>query len=160
ARFGAGADDVTRAASWLEDQGLRVEGHSRTMTQLFFSVSVAAVEQALHTELHWYRSGGERHFAMSRPLSIPGALSHLILGLHGLHSFRPVAVPRSVHAHFEESSATSMPALGPADFATIYDVGPLYAAGIDGTGMRVAIAGQTSLPPSDYATFRSTFGLS
>ena len=50
--------------------------------------------------------------------------------------------------------------LGPGDFATIYDVSPLYTAGIDGTGMTVAIAGQTEILATDYTGFRSTFGLS
>ena len=35
--------------------------------------------------------------------------------------------------------------LAPGDIATIYDIGPLYTAGIDGTGMKIAIMGQTDI---------------
>ena len=49
----------------------------------------------------------------------------------------------------------------PYDFATIYNVLPLWNAGtpIDGTGQTIAIAGTSSIDFSDVTTFRSTFGL-
>jgi hypothetical protein len=49
----------------------------------------------------------------------------------------------------------------PYDFATIYNVLPLWNAGtpIDGTGQTIAITGTTDIQPADVATFRSTFGL-
>jgi hypothetical protein len=47
----------------------------------------------------------------------------------------------------------------PYDFATIYNVLPLWNAGIDGTGQTIAIAGTSSINLSDITTFRSTFGL-
>ena len=33
--------------------------------------------------------------------------------------------------------------VAPGDFATIYDVAPLYATGSDGTGQKIAIMGQS-----------------
>ena len=47
----------------------------------------------------------------------------------------------------------------PYDFATIYNVAPLWTAGIDGTGQTIAIAGRSDINLSDVATFRSSFGL-
>lgn len=49
--------------------------------------------------------------------------------------------------------------LGPTDFATIYNVLPLWNAGIDGTGQTIAIVGETNIHLSDVASFRSLFGL-
>jgi subtilase family serine protease len=49
--------------------------------------------------------------------------------------------------------------VGPYDFATIYNVLPLWNAGIDGTGQTIAIAGTSDIDPTDIATFRSFFGL-
>ena len=49
--------------------------------------------------------------------------------------------------------------LGPYDFATIYDVLPLWNAGIDGTGVTIAIVGETDIQMSDVQAFRSFFGL-
>jgi len=51
--------------------------------------------------------------------------------------------------------------VAPYDFATIYNVLPLWNAStpIDGTGETIAIAGTSSINTSDVATFRTTFGL-
>ncbi len=57
----------------------------------------------------------------------------------------------------------------PYDFATIYNVLPLWNAGIDGTGQTIAIAGTSAIDigqsiagsngQNDVATFRAAFGL-
>ena len=49
----------------------------------------------------------------------------------------------------------------PYDFATIYNVLPLWNAGtpIDGRGQTIAIAGTSAIVESDIDTFRSSFGL-
>jgi subtilase family serine protease len=49
--------------------------------------------------------------------------------------------------------------VAPYDFATIYNVLPLWNAGTDGTGQTIAIAGTSAINLSDVTTFRSTFGL-
>ncbi len=49
--------------------------------------------------------------------------------------------------------------MGPTDFATIYNVLPLWNAGIDGTGQTIAIVGETNIHLSDIANFRSQFEL-
>jgi hypothetical protein len=47
----------------------------------------------------------------------------------------------------------------PYDFATIYNVLPLWNAGTDGTGQTIAIAGTSDINPQDVANYRSVFGL-
>lgn len=47
----------------------------------------------------------------------------------------------------------------PYDFATIYNVLPLWSAGTDGTGQTIAIAGTSDINPQDVANYRSIFGL-
>ena len=51
--------------------------------------------------------------------------------------------------------------MAPDDFATIYDIASLYSAGINGSGQKIAIVGQSALYKSgaDVATFWSQFGL-
>ena len=49
--------------------------------------------------------------------------------------------------------------VAPFDFAAIYNVLPLWNAGIDGTGQTIAIAGTSDIDPTDVATFRNFFGL-
>ncbi len=50
-------------------------------------------------------------------------------------------------------------AISPDDLATSYNISPLYASGIDGTGQTIAIAGVVNLNLADIRTFRKTFGL-
>lgn len=47
--------------------------------------------------------------------------------------------------------------VGPYDFATIYNITPLWNAGIDGSGQTIAIAGTSSIVLNDVATFRNFF---
>ncbi len=57
------------------------------------------------------------------------------------------------------SSAFQIEDIAPYDFATIYNVLPLWNNSIDGTGQTIAIAGTSDINPSDVASFRSVFGL-
>ncbi len=57
------------------------------------------------------------------------------------------------------SSAYVIEDVAPYDFATIYNVLPLWNASIDGTGQTIAVAGTSDISASDVATFRSVFGL-
>src|SRR5207237_10932908 len=63
--------------------------------------------------------------------------------------FKPVA---------DYTSGTSH-SVAPADFAKIYNVNPLYTAGINGSGQTVAIVGRTDIALGDVQYFRSFFGL-
>jgi hypothetical protein len=67
-----------------------------------------------------------------------------------------VSVPAS-----GSSSAYLLEDVAPFDFATIYNILPLWNAGtpIDGSGQTIAIAGTSDIALSDVTTFRSTFGL-
>jgi len=52
-------------------------------------------------------------------------------------------------------------AVGPTDFATIYNVLPLWngSPAIDGSGVPIAVVEQSDINPQDVADFRSMFGL-
>ena len=50
-------------------------------------------------------------------------------------------------------------AVGPADFATIYNINPLYSAGTTGAGQAIAVVGETDINIQDVRDFRSMFGL-
>ena len=59
------------------------------------------------------------------------------------------------------SSAVLTEDVAPYDFATIYNVLPLWSAStpINGTGQTIAVVGTTDINLSDVAAFRSAFGL-
>ncbi|HEY1465208.1 MAG TPA: peptidase S53, partial [Terriglobales bacterium] len=50
-------------------------------------------------------------------------------------------------------------AVSPYDFATIYNVLPLWNSGIDGTGETIAVVGRSNIVLQDVTSFRSIFNL-
>jgi subtilase family serine protease len=59
------------------------------------------------------------------------------------------------------SGGASLYGVTPYDFATIYNVLPLWNAStpIDGTGQTIAIVGETDINPADFVNFRKLFNL-
>jgi len=165
-RFGLSHNDVQKTTAWLKSQGLTAVKVANGRDWINFSGTASQIESAFRTEIHRYNVKGEMHFANSAPPSIPAALSGIANGFLGLDDFRPKpmikkAVPRARTARpgYYDVNTGSGDFLAPNDIATIYDLGPLYTAGIDGTGEKLLIAGQTDVYLADLVNFRSGFGL-
>jgi len=67
--------------------------------------------------------------------------------------------PNSNFTFPDPNSGTTTYPITPFDFATIYNVKPLWDAGVDGTGQQIAVIGLSDVTPSDIDQFRSSFGL-
>jgi subtilase family serine protease len=158
ARFGMSSNDLAKVSSWLQSQGLTVNGVSRNRNEIFFSGSAGQVEYALRTELHRYSFDGEQHMANSSDVSLPDAFAGEVLGVRGLNDFHPKPRFRKPLARFT-SNVSGNHFVIPADFATLYDV----PSSFDGTGQTIAVVGQTLLnasnSTSDLDAFRSAAGL-
>jgi len=151
--FGASERDVEQVVNWLQGHGFDVEPISPGRGSVVFSGTTAQVESAFHTEIHIYEVGGEIHHANSSDPQIPIALASVVQGLVSLHDFQ--AKPQYVPGYTGGSSHY----MAPADFVTIYNLGPAYASSIDGTGQSIAIVGRTNLNLADVRAFRSQMGL-
>ncbi len=57
------------------------------------------------------------------------------------------------------SGNTQVYLLAPYDFATVYNLQPLWNAGLDGTGQTIAITARSNVNPADIAAFRAEYGL-
>ena len=60
---------------------------------------------------------------------------------------------------YDECRREAFYALAPQDFATQYEIGPLYRAGIDGTGQTIGIVDESNLDLSLVDAFRKLYGL-
>jgi uncharacterized protein (TIGR03437 family) len=156
--FGVTAADLAKITGWLTSQGFTIDNVSRSRTFITFSGTAAQTGSAFHTEIHRYLVNGRTHYANATDPSIPAALSGVISSIHGLNDFR--LKPRLKLPTNPQLNSGSGHYVAPDDFATIYDVSPLYQAGIDGTGQKIAVAGQTAIQLSDIQQFRTKFGLS
>lgn len=162
--FGPKPEDIAVATSWLKSHGFTVENTGKGGTWINFSGSVAQVNRAFHTEIHDYLLNGEVRHANSTNPSIPRGLADVVNGPVSLHNFPRRQMNTGFRAlasggHLPDYTSGSNHYLSPIDFAAIYNLSPLYAAGIDGTGQTIAIVGRTHPASSDWSTFRSTMGL-
>jgi subtilase family serine protease len=167
-QFGPADADIQTVTAWLGShgfQGIKV-GKGRTVIE--FSGNVGQVRNAFHTEIHQLMVKGEEHAANVSNPQIPAALTPVVAGVVSLHNFRPKSFLHSagtfrrnaktgeVKAAFTFSDVNgTFYAVGPADFATIYNV-PATATG---AGQSIAIVGQSNINLQDVADFRSIFGL-
>ena len=155
--FGASQSDVDKITAWLESQGFKVTAVARGRNWITFSGTSAQIRNAFQTQLHSYTVNGVTHYANATEPSIPASLQGLVASIRGLDNFKPQ--PRLKKADPEMTTSRGGHFIVPDDFATIYNVAPLYAAGIDGTGQKIVVVGQTQINQSDIATFRSNLKL-
>ena len=161
-RFGPTDQDIADVTGWLQKFGFTIDQVANGRMWINFSGDVQRVDGAFQTSIHRYEVNGKMHHANATDPTIPRALSGLVRGVVSLNDFH--SHPNSTAAQLPPDF-TSQPNganfLAPADFATIYDVNPLYNASpaLDGTGQTIAIVGRTDINLSDVQFFRSFFGL-
>ena len=155
-RFGLSLSDHSKVVAWLNSQGLHVERSARGRNWVAFSGTAAQVSVALHTSIHRFEINGESHFAIATDPSVPEALADVTGGFLGLDDFKLKS--QAIRVSPEYNSGTSH-FLVPEDYATIYDIAPLYKAGIDGTGQSIAVIGDSDVALSDLRAFRTRYNL-
>ena len=141
---------------------------ARARNAVTFSGTAAQIDSAFKTQIHNYQVDGEMHYANATEPSLPAAMQGVVRGIHGLHDFRLKArirkstmlgIPADRMSPANTSSSTGKHYLAPDDFAAIFDIQSLYNAGIDGSGQKIVIVGQSRIDTSHLATFRGYFGL-
>jgi hypothetical protein len=157
-RFGLSPADLAKAVDWLQGQGFSVDEAAPSRTYIAFSGTAAQVESSFGATIHRYFVNGEMHYANASEPKLPWPLANVVTGIHGLNDFRPKARGGVGRPRFT-SSVSGNHFLAPDDFATIYNLKPLYTSGVDGTGQSLVVVGQTDLVMSDITTFRSLSGL-
>jgi subtilase family serine protease len=154
--FGLSSGDIAKIREWLESQGFAIGHVARSRNWVAFSGTAAQITNAFHTEIHRYLVDGEIHFANATEPAIPAALEPVVLGVLGLDDFHPKPPRASLGPKLAAGGENY---LAPDDIATIYDITRLYQAGIDGSGIKIAIAGTSDIALADIAVFQAGFGL-
>jgi hypothetical protein len=172
-RFGPADADIQAVTDWLASEGFEVSRVAAGRTVIEFSGTAGQVRQAFHTEIHKFVVSGEEHLANASDPQIPAALAPVVTGFASLNNFPRKPMIRRLGTFqrskatgevrplftFSPSPGTTLYGVGPTDFATIYNVAPLWNASVDGTGQTVAIVGRTDINIQDVRDFRSMFGL-
>ena len=165
-RFGPADTEIGALTAWLEAQGLESVRVSAGRTAVEFSGTAGKVEAALGTSIHKFLVGGEEYWANTSEPTVPAYLAAHVQGFVGLNSFerrRPASIkvlrsftPRPFH---DVPNPPPAHAVSPGDFATIYDVNPLYQAGLRGAGVTIAAINDGNFAIQDVVEFRSEMGL-
>ena len=180
ARFGPADEDLATLKNWLTSQGFSINSLSAGRTTLEITGTAGQVKNAFHTEIHKYIVKGQERWANNRNVEIPAAITSVVHGVLSLNNFSGLATSQPVRSFaLSKTSGTAASPItpyttlagcngaascfgvGPADFATIYDVNPLYTATpkIDGTNQIIAIASSSNINVNDTRNFRSLFNL-
>jgi pseudomonalisin len=160
-RFGPTDQDIADASGWLKKSGFTIDEVGNGRMWINFSGDVQKVERAFQTNIRNFEVDGKMHFANATDPSIPRALAGLVQGVVSLHDFTTHRNSTASQLPSDFTNAGGAHLLAPGDFATIYNVKPLYNAvpAIDGTGQTIAIVGRTDINLTDVQFFRSFFGL-
>lgn len=171
-RFGLSDQELSTITSWLVSQGFTVNRVAAGRGVIEFSGNVAAIRRALHADIHKFAINGREYWANVNDPQIPAGLAGMIKGVVSLNNFPRTPLHKLVRQFRYPTEGASDPfftipttsgqsfyAVAPSDFATIYNVQPLWNAGIDGSGQNLAIVSPTNINIQDVRQFRSLFGL-
>jgi subtilase family serine protease len=156
-RFGPAQDDMKTVSDWLESHGFTVNVVYRANGVIDFSGPASSIREAFHTEIHNLDVKGAHHIANIRDPQIPAALAPAVVGVTSMNDFRPQPL---VRPRKEFTINSGLQALVPGDLATIYDINPVYKAGISGKGQTIVVVEDSDIFSStDWNSFRAAFGL-
>jgi subtilase family serine protease len=174
-QFGPADADVQTVTGWLNSHGLQVAKTSKSGQFIEFSGTAGQLREAFHTEIHQYSVNGVTQYANANEIRIPEALALLVGGVSPLNSFYtkpslqvvgPASYSRSTGKTTPQwtipnpNGAGNFYAVAPEDIATQYDLGPLYKAGVNGTGQTIGIINESNVDLSLVQDYHNLFGLS
>ncbi len=184
--YGPAHSDIDTVTAWLRSQGFTVNSVAPSGMTIDISGTAGQVRTAFGATLHNISAEGVAHIANLQDPSIPAALAGVVAGVTSLNDFRPRAFHHDIKAvHFDTrtgsqtaegtaltpagnlhpdytftSNGSTYQAVVPGDLATIYNLKPLFSAGISGQGQTIAVIEDTDVySTADWTTFRNTFGL-
>jgi len=162
ARFGLSSSDLTKVTTWITSKGLTVVSVAPSANDVTVGGTVPQIEQAFGVSIHAMSENGQAHVANVTDPQLPTAIANIVTGITGLHDFKPKSRARVsvVPGPKYTSSITGSHFIAPGDFYTIYDVNSLLSNSINGSGISIAIVGQTDISLADVSAFRSASGLS
>jgi hypothetical protein len=167
-RFGVSQQDIDTLRGWLESHGFHVNQVYTSHMMLDVSATAGQLRQAFHTSVHNLDVDGEAHIANMNDPMIPAALAPVVKGFFSLHDFKPhkMLKPVTQYTFAGCASSTDAPtepgtcyAMTPADNWTIYNLNPLFNAGITGQGQTIALVEDTDSYGTDWQSYRNAFGL-
>jgi pseudomonalisin len=157
-QFCAPQSQIDTLVAALRAQGLQLTDVSKSRTSIRLSGTATALEKAFGSRVHLVQANSQDSFRFATPpaTTFAGIPVRILLGEDlRVRSLSRKAAPNA-------NLTTGAHALAPADWATIYNVSPIYAAGYRGsdssTTVNIAIVGQSDIDLADVAAFQKLVG--
>ena len=171
-QFGPSDQDIATIQAWLSGHGFNVVKVNPGKQTIEFTGNVAQLRDAFHAQIHKYQVNGATHYANAAEPRIPAALAPVVGGFVSLNNF-PLKHPSRVlgTAAYDPKTDKAKPnwtwgtsngvnfVLAPGDYAVQYDLGPLYTAGINGSGQSIAVINPSNVNIDLVNQFRALFNL-
>jgi kumamolisin len=149
ARFGPDQAAVAGVESVLRQGGLDPHWQQGAMS-VSVDADAQAAEAVFHTSVHNFVAPDGTHFrAPLTPVTVPTSLRPTVSAVTGFNTYPAVRYSTLVHGS----------GMNAADIASIYDIGPLRAAGLDGSGLTVVFPENSAPIDSVLAAYAQSNGL-
>jgi subtilase family serine protease len=168
-RYGPTQHDLDALTGWLGSQGFSVVESSPSRIFVNAVAPAATVANALATSFHTFSVSGRSRISATVDPSIPTAFASVVTSVSGLadtdlrpmHHGQAMAQGAQLQQNGVQPQYTTVSAhyITPGDFATIFDLKPIYNAGISGAGQKVAIIGRSRVASADITGFEANTGL-
>lgn len=149
ARFGLSDDKVQAVASYLKGNGFKINLVAKNHLNILADCSVAQAEKAFGTTINEYQAqdprepGRNRYFSFSSALQVPAAIAPYMVDVSGLENF--------TKPHYQ--------ALTPTQGRVLYNLAPMYNAGVQGQGRAVAVSNWDGYRLTNVPKYYTQFGL-
>jgi hypothetical protein len=178
--YGVGDADIKTITDWMEAHGFEVNQIYPNHMMMDFSGTAGQIRASFHTEMHELLVNGEKHIANMSDPRIPAALAPAVKGVVSLHDFRPHKMMKRITGRITKpgtkpgftfgpacgfltslrDGSTNCEAVMPQDLATIYNISPLFTAGITGKGQTIVVVeDEDAYSLGDWGSFRKVAGL-
>ena len=163
-QFGPADSDIQAVTDWLTSRGFTNIKVNPGRTRVEFDGNIGQISSAFQTQVHHFFVNNKMHIANVSDPQIPAALSPVVAGVVSLHDFRPHALShrlgtfrRNKDTHEVKplftfgscGSSTPCYAVGPGDFAKIYNAPATVSGAAPGTGVTIAIVQDSNINPAD-----------
>jgi hypothetical protein len=172
-RFGPSDDDIKAVSTWLAAKGFTVNNVTRGKTAIDFSGTTGQIQTAFHTAIHTYNKDGKTFHSNNTDPQVPTALASVVAGFATLNDIPPTSFSKTMgKASFNPKTHEVTPdwsypvsggvylVMAPGDLAVEYDINPLYTKGLDGSGVAIAVVGESGIDNAVVSNYRTLFGLS
>jgi subtilase family serine protease len=153
-QFAPTDDQVQQVETYLQSQGMTVQGVAPDNLLLDVDATVAQAQQAFGVHINTYSTGKKRYYANNDVVKVPARIRSLLTAVTGLDS--GIRLHRNSQ-QIKSAAKTNPVGYTPKDISNAYDMSPLQHAGLLGEKQTIALFEMDGYLPSDITSYMQYF---